>query len=121
MDAYGHIASVKLHKDKSDMFSSVRNTILNKRLTTSNTDLMSPNTWKGTDRMLFFPNDDTVSFLDTYNDSLEDSTLFKRLYAKHTNTEFKYGKKEPLHPRYLLGEFSTAKNDPFDRKSKEYN
>lgn len=61
--------------------------MLNKRLTTSNTEALSPEKWKGSNRMLFFPKDDKVSFLDTYNDSLEDSTLFKKLYAKHMKLE----------------------------------
>ena len=33
MEAYRHIASVKLAKDKADMFSDVRNILLNTRLT----------------------------------------------------------------------------------------
>ena len=37
--------------------------------------------------MATFPKDDKVSFLDIYNESLEDSTIFKRLYAKYTKTK----------------------------------
>lgn len=32
--------------------------------------------------MAFFPKDDKVSFLESYNESLEDTTLFKRLYSR---------------------------------------
>jgi hypothetical protein len=42
-----------------------------------------------TERMLFFPEDDKVSFLETYNKSLEDTTLFKNLYAKYTNKKYR--------------------------------
>jgi len=83
MEAYAHVASIKLYKDKCDLFSNIRNILLNQRLTT-NEPIINTDKWKGLHRMAFFPKDDKVSFLDTYNDSLEDSTLFKRLYDKYT-------------------------------------
>ena len=63
---------------KAALFSSTRNAILNKRLTTDDIDGVSK--WHDPSRMLFFPTDDTVSFVNTYNKSLEDTTLFKKLY-----------------------------------------
>ena len=70
---------------------------------------MQPEKWRGTDRMLFFPKDDKVSFLDTYNDSLEDTTLFKKLYAKHMKLEYpSFGCNEPKPYKYILSEFYTG-------------
>jgi hypothetical protein len=83
LDAYHHIAKVAQFKGKQDLFSKVRNIILNRRLTKFGPS-MDPNKWRGAERMLYFPKDDRSSFLDSYNQSLEDSTLFKRLYRRYT-------------------------------------
>jgi len=105
MDAYSHIASVKIHKEKLDMFSKIRKIILNKRLTITNQGL-NINKWQAVDRTVLFPKDDSKSFLDTFSESIEDSTLFKRLYQRYVGKqESGYGdlpKEEPVNPRYHI-------------------
>lgn len=41
--------------------------------------------------MLYFPDDDCKNFIVTYNKSLDDKTLFKKLYDKlqHSNNKNK--------------------------------
>jgi hypothetical protein len=80
MSAYKHIAEASQAQVKAELFSSTRNIVVNRRLATD--DPTGGDKWHDPSRMLFFPEDDCQSFVNTYNKSLDDTTLFKALYSR---------------------------------------
>lgn len=90
MHSMKHIAETANFKNKMDLFSSVRNALVNNRLTVDEHKGVDPTRWAGMSYGLFFPDKNDQSFLETYEAAVDDPTLFASLWKNTLDKPSKY-------------------------------